>query len=147
LELEFAGHESNVAYAVALRERIDRSPDLRARVRVLGHVPPADLPPVLARWRAAWLLSEQENFGHAVITAAAEGVPTVCAPGVALAADLAAAGAGSVAAPDEAAGAMRLLLDQDSEAVGARCRAFAARFAWDRCAQELIVHLAAAAGL
>jgi glycosyltransferase involved in cell wall biosynthesis len=145
LRLELAGSASAPAFEAALRQRVERSPALAGRVRFLGHVDKARLPEVVGRWQAALLLSEQENFGHAVIAAAACGVPTVVSPGVALGADLARAGAGRVAAPGEAAAALAALLDAGPGPAEAS-RSFAASFGWDGCARSLLGHLEAAAG-
>jgi glycosyltransferase involved in cell wall biosynthesis len=110
-------------------------------VRFLGHVDKDRIPEVVGRWQAALLLSDQENFGHAVIAAAACGVPTVVSPGVGLGPALAAARAGLVAAPGEAAGALAALLDAPPAAREAGARAFAASFGWERCAADLLAHL------
>jgi D-inositol-3-phosphate glycosyltransferase len=137
VRLEFAGAISDVGYSRQLEARIARSPQLCDRVTFLGHVPRSELPRVASRWRAALLLSEQENFGHAVIDAAALGVPSVVSPGVGIGLELDRAGAGIVAAPDAAANALRRLLQDDRAQLAARCREFARRFAWPQVAADL----------
>lgn len=144
LALEFAGASSDPAYAEELRRRVAGSALLADRVRFLGHVDRARLPDVVGRWRAALLLSEQENFGHAVISAAAFGVPTVASAGVGLARDLEAAGAGVVVGPHDTAAGLARILSRDATETASACRAFAARFGWDACSRALLGHLQAA---
>lgn len=141
LRLEVAGSTSDPAFEAALRQRVERSPLLAGRVSFLGHVDKLRLPEVVGRWQAALLLSEQENFGHAVIAAAASGVPTVASPGVGLGPALLEAGAGRVAAPGQAAEALAALLDGDRAAQEGACRRFAASLGWDRCAGALLARL------
>lgn len=145
LRVEVAGSTSDPAFEASLRHRVERSPCLSGRVRFLGHVEKVNLPAVVGRWQAALLLSEQENFGHAVIAAAACGVPTVASPGVGLGPALVEAGAGHVATPERAAAALEALLDGDQAAQEVACRRFAASLSWDRCAAALLERLAAVA--
>jgi glycosyltransferase involved in cell wall biosynthesis len=145
VELEMAGSVSDQAHEARLRARVAGSAVLRERVRFLGHVARERVPEVVGRWRVALLLSEQENFGHAVIAAAAAGVPTVASPGVGVASGLEAAGAGFVVAPADAAIAVRRLLREEPEAQARACRAFARQFAWETCSQRLFAQLAATA--
>lgn len=146
LRLELAGSTSDPAYEAALRRRVEGSPVLAGRVRFLGHVDKARIPDVVGRWQAAVLPSEQENFGHAVIAAAACGVPTVVSPGVGLGPALAAAGAGRVTGPAGVAEALAAELDAAGPAAEEAARAFAATFGWEHCAADLISHLRRAAG-
>ena len=143
LELELVGNVDDPAYAKRLRDRAAASPWLGSRVRFLGHVSKDQIPGVVGWWRAAMLMSEQENFGHAVVTAAAVGVPTVVSDGVGLAPDLVRAGAGLIATPGGLSGALRRLIDGDPVHQSAACRAFAASFSWQRCSKELLGHLRA----
>lgn len=145
LRLEFAGSTSDSAYEASIRRRISSSPWLTSRVRLLGHVGREALPRTVGRWRAAMLLSDQENFGHAVITAAAMGVPTVVSPGVGLADALTAAGAGVVASAAEAGSALERLLARDADETAASCRAFAEQFTWTSCSRKLLDRLLALA--
>jgi len=144
LELELAGSVSDAGYATELRDRVQRSVVLRDRVRFLGHVEPGRVPQIVARWRTALLLSEQENFGHAVIAAAAAGTPTIVSRGVALAQALSASGAGRVvdAEPTAIASAIRAALAADRGVVRARCVAFAREFSWESCTVALFDRLA-----
>jgi len=146
LELELAGSTSDPAAEAAIRARVAASPYLSGRVRLLGHVEKRRLPEVVGRWRAALLLSQQENFGHAVIAAAALGVPTIASAGVGLAPELQQAGAGRLVAPGEASGALLQVLEGDESAQAERCRRFAGRYSRDHAAASLLQRLDAAAG-
>lgn len=145
VRMEFAGATSDEAYESRIRSRIGASPLLAPRVRLLGHVRRDRLAEVVARWRAAVLLSDQENFGHAVVTAAAMGVPSVVSPGVGLGPALVAAGAGIVAPHSGVAGALARLLDASAVELAACCQAFASQFGWDSCSRTLLRHLNAIA--
>lgn len=142
LRVEFAGASSDCAYAEELRVRVERSPLLRGRVRQLGHVAKRDLAKVVGRWSAALLLSQQENFGHAVIAAASVGTPTVVSAGVGLGRELESAGAGVVTTLEGAGDALRGLLARAGPAQVNACQAFAAHFGWDACARSLMEKLA-----
>ncbi len=142
VELEIAGAREVGDYAKSLEHRVAASPALADRVRFLGHVQRRDVAGVVARWRCALLLSEQENFGHAVVTAAAAGVPTVVSPGVGLGADLARAGAGVVAEGPGVVDGARGFLSADRESVANRCRAFAELYGWDDVGRKLHAQLA-----
>jgi glycosyltransferase involved in cell wall biosynthesis len=141
LQVEFAGTVSDRAYADELRAKIERSSLLRGRVRLLGHVEKGDLGKVVGRWSVAVLLSEQENFGHAVIAAASVGTPTVVSGGVGLGRELESAGAGMVTTIEGAQTALRLLIEDMGRARADACVAFAARYGWDACAKTLMEKL------
>jgi glycosyltransferase involved in cell wall biosynthesis len=141
LHVELAGSTSDAAYEAFLRQRVGSSTVLASRVRFLGHVGRDRLPDVVGRWRAALLLSDQENFGHAVVTAAALGVPSVVSPGVGLGPDLEARGAGIVAAPGGVPQALACLLDSDPDVLANRCTQFASSYGWDSCSRALLDHL------
>lgn len=141
LRVEFAGSANDAGYEARLKKRVSESTLLASRVQFLGHVMRDRLPEVVKRWRAALLLSDQENFGHAVVTAAAVGVPTVVSPGVGLGPDLETERAGIVASGSEVAGALARLLDGDAEALAHSCKRFASRFAWEACSTALLDHL------
>lgn len=138
LQVEFAGASNDLAYAEELRARVEGSPTLRGRVRQLGHVEKRDISRVVGRWSAALLLSQQENFGHAVIAAASVGTPTVVSTGVGLGRELERAGAGVVTTLESAGDALRGLLKNAGSAQTNACLAFAARFGWDACARSLM---------
>jgi glycosyltransferase involved in cell wall biosynthesis len=69
--LEIAGDGPEAARLRAQAEALE----LAGRVRFLGHVPPAELPEVLARADALVLPSVKESFGVVVIEALASGLP------------------------------------------------------------------------
>lgn len=146
LRMEFAGSVSDARYADLLVQRVASSPQLKDRVTFLAHVERSLLAALLSRWRVALLLSDQENLGHAVITAAAFGVPTVVSPGVGLGPALVAAGAGRVTPVQEAADALETLLVEPLDRVRGRCRAFAKMFDWPSMSERLLRHLEFATG-
>jgi glycosyltransferase involved in cell wall biosynthesis len=89
-----------------------------------------------------WVLpSDTENFGNAIVEAMAAGVPVVITPGVNLAAEIDAAGAGLVCATEPAAiaaGIASILADVGvAESLSAGGRAFAARYDWAIVAPQL----------
>lgn len=137
LTLELAGSTSDEAYRRELEDQVASSSFLRGRVAFLDHVESARVPDVVGRWRIAVLLSEQENFGHAVVTAAALGVPTVVSEGVGLGRDLERARAGRVIDPARADVAIRELLSAPQDSLASCCRRFAADYSWPRCAEAL----------
>jgi glycosyltransferase involved in cell wall biosynthesis len=76
---------------------------LSTRVRFVGHVDGEEKRRVLAEADCFVLPSAHENFGLAVAEALAAGLPVIVTPGVALAPNVTAAGAGLVAdATDDA---------------------------------------------
>lgn len=113
-----------------------------ARISFAGWI---DGPARLRALRGASLValaSEQENFGLAVVEGLAAGVPAVVTPGVDLAAEIAAAGAGWLAerTPASMAGALTTAMASADERRqhGAAARVFAARFRWDVVARQLM---------
>jgi glycosyltransferase involved in cell wall biosynthesis len=145
VELEFAGSVDDAAFERTLRGRVEASPLLRERVRFLGHVAREKVPEVVGRWRVALLLSQQENFGHAVIAAAAAGTPTVASMGVGVAAGLERAGAGLQVPAAESAWAIRQILGRDPDKVAVNCIAFASTFSEQACSTALLRELRTAA--
>jgi glycosyltransferase involved in cell wall biosynthesis len=141
VEVELAGSTSDERYERRLRAQVESSAALRGRVRFLGHVARERVPQVVGRWRAALLLSEQENFGHAVVAAAAVGVPTVASSGVGLGAAMAKAGAGIVANGAEVTGALHRLLETAPDVIASACHAFAAQYSWGSCTRALLRQL------
>ncbi|HEV2719145.1 MAG TPA: glycosyltransferase [Thermoanaerobaculia bacterium] len=100
---------------------------------------------LLRRAAALVLPSLSENFGNVVLEAMAQATPVVVTPQVGLAADVAAAGAGIVTAPESLAAALEALLADPvrGEEMGRRGRALVeARFSWDRVAAEMEEHYA-----
>ena len=86
------------------------------------------------------LPSTSENFGNVVVEAMAMQTPVIVTPGVGLAADVEAAGAGLVATQVELAAAMNLLLRDPARRaeMGRRGRALiASRFTWETVAGEM----------
>lgn len=90
------------AYVASLKARAAGA-GLGPRVLWLGHVEGARKAALLARADAFVLPSFSENFGMAAAEALAAGLPCLVGRGVALAADIARAGAGLAVAPDAAA--------------------------------------------
>jgi glycosyltransferase involved in cell wall biosynthesis len=138
LEVEFAGGLVDPAYERQLRQQVERSALLSGRVRFLGHVPHEQIASVVQRWRVAMLLSEQENFGHSVVTTAAMGIPTLVSTGVGVGPQLAAAGAGTVVEQHRVADVLESFLTAPPEAHREPCLAFARQFGWDACARGLL---------
>ncbi len=88
------------------------------------------------------LTSDSENFGNAVLEALAQETPVVLTPGVGVAAEVAAAGAGVITtdAPQEIARTIAALLDDPSalRTMGAKGRALVIeRFSWDTVAAPM----------
>lgn len=109
------------------------------RLRVLGHVPEADLRSLYAGADVFCLPSLHEGFGLPVLEAMAQGTPVVCSDVPALrevAADAA------VLVPPLDAGAWAAALDallgdgQRRSTLGVRGRARARLFSWERCVTE-----------
>jgi glycosyltransferase involved in cell wall biosynthesis len=101
VELTIAG-EGDARYRAEL-EAMAQALDLASRVRFVGHVDGDAKRRALADADCFILPSAHENFGIAVADALGAGLPVIVTPGVALAPQVAAAGAGLVAdATDEA---------------------------------------------
>ncbi|HEX8153940.1 MAG TPA: glycosyltransferase, partial [Thermoanaerobaculia bacterium] len=86
------------------------------------------------------LPSTSENFGNVVVEAMAMETPVIVTPGVGLAADVEASGAGLVATQVELGAAMNLLLGDPARRaeMGRRGRALvASRFTWETVAGEM----------
>ena len=85
--------------------------------------------------------SAQENFGLSVVEAMAAGVPALVTPGVNLAREIEAAGAGWVVPHDAAALAARLrgIMTDAADCVvrGTAARGLAERFRWSECVRQL----------
>ncbi len=111
------------------------------RVYLTGVVNGAERQAALAAADVWVLPSDTENFGNAIVEAMAAGVPVVVTPGVNLADEIAAAGAGLVATTEPGAIAAQIgaLLDDADMArrVAAAGRAFAARYDWSVVAPQL----------
>ena len=111
------------------------------RVMLTGVVNGPDRHAALAAADVWALPSDTENFGNAVVEAMAAGVPTVITPGVNLAAEIDAAGAGLVCATEPAAiaaGIDSILADAAvAESLSIGGRAFAARYDWAVVAPRL----------
>jgi glycosyltransferase involved in cell wall biosynthesis len=136
-ELEIAGAGEDEA---RLRQ-IAASLGVAARTRWLGHVGDDGKRELFARADVLAFPSSDENFGLAVAEAMAAGRAVVVSPGVALSADIRAAGAGEVCAPGGLADTLRSLLHDGPRR--ARLAAAAkhlaqARWSWPRIAGETI---------
>jgi glycosyltransferase involved in cell wall biosynthesis len=129
LQLTVAGG-GDPAYARALRER-GQALGLHARVRWLGHVAGEAKRRAFEEADFFVLASHAENFGIAAAEALAHGLPCVLATGVAIAGEVAAAGAGLAVAPqpDAIAAGLKLMMPPGTRA---SMSALARRLAHDR---------------
>ncbi len=112
------------------------------RVTFAGPVGGEEKDELLRRASVLVLPSMSENFGNVVLEAMAVETPVVVTPGVGLAPDVAAAGAGLVSdgAPQPLAAAIASILNDrvTAEAMGRRGRALVeSRFTWERVAAEM----------
>lgn len=113
---------------------------VRGRVRLVGHASGAEKARILAGCSAFVLASlHSENFGVAVLEAAAAGAPLVVSRSVGLAEDVVESGAGRSADLDPAsfAEAIESVLESDRLELARRSRALAARFAWGSVAGRI----------
>ncbi len=128
------------SYVASLR-RLAASGAACGRIEFPGWVDGDRRMAVLRSARVFALPSQQENFGIALAEAMASGLPAVVTPGVNLANDLTAEGAGwlSDRRPDAIADTLRLALasDEDIARRRAAARQFAERFRWTRVAEAL----------
>ena len=113
-----------------------------SRVTFAGEVLGEEKQELLSRADVLVLPSLSENFGNVVLEAMACATPVIVTPGVGLAADLRASGAGLVAEGDPASLALaieRVLSDAELRAeMGRRGRALVeSRFTWARVAAEM----------
>jgi glycosyltransferase involved in cell wall biosynthesis len=139
--LDVAG-EGDPAYLQLLQEQV-RHLGLASRIRWCGFVAGAAKAHLLAQ--ADWFVlpSASENFGIAAAEALAAGTPVILSPGVAVASDVAAAGAGLVCDPDPAALSQALAhaLQAPSRSMVDAARQLAAdRYSWPAIAAELEHH-------
>ena len=137
-DLAIAG-DGEPRYVAALQERA-RGLGLGARCRWLGFVTGE------AKWRALaaadWyvLPSAAENFGIAAVEALAAGTPVILSPQVAVAADVARAGAGLVSASDPEALALTLANALERPSLSRRAAALnlaETDFSWSTIALQL----------
>jgi glycosyltransferase involved in cell wall biosynthesis len=130
--LDIAGNGDS-AYVAQLRRLAEAGP-ARSRIVFHGWVQGEQRTALFRRASVFALPSHQENFGIAIVEAMANGVPVVVSPGVNLAADIHAHGAGWVVTRDLAAwrDALRSAMG-DSHELGRRgeqARQLAERFRW-----------------
>jgi glycosyltransferase involved in cell wall biosynthesis len=147
-ELVVAG-DGDPAYVASLQERARRGP-ARRRISFRGWLASGEKTMLLKSSHLFVLPSEQENFGLSVAEAIACGVPVVVTPGVNLAPEIEARGAGWVTAKDAASlmATLREAMASDSERQrrGQAARALAQRFRWSAVADELGRFYASAIG-
>lgn len=129
-------------YVTSLRARCDAL-GLGSSVEWLGHVEGAEKDRCFAEAWVFALPSHGENFGISVAEALARGVPCVLTPGVAIASDVQAAGAGVVCdgTPETLAPTLNGLLDDaDRRRAMARAALTLARMRWspEAMAQRLL---------
>lgn len=144
LTLLIAGpDEGEGAPSRALAERLG----VERHLVFAGALPPAEVGAALALATLFVLPSASENFGLAVVEALSAGVPAVLSPGVAIAAELAAAGAAVVVPQAELAPALIALLEDPArrETLAAAGRRAVAGYSWDAAARALCDHYAALA--
>lgn len=139
------------AYEYHLRAEVQRL-GLADRVTFVGFARGDAKRALLAEASVFALPSHRENFGIAVVEALAAGLPAVVSPGVDIGGDLAAAGAGTVAArtPEATAEAIAALLSrpEQARAMGAQGRTFVERaFAPEVVGRQLLHLYREAAGL
>ncbi|MEO7190497.1 MAG: glycosyltransferase [Vicinamibacterales bacterium] len=86
------------------------------------------------------LPSHQENFGFALVEAMASGVPVIASPGVNLAGDILAAGAGWVADRETFVDGLGQAMSSQTEcrSRGRAARSYADQFRWARVGEQLI---------
>jgi len=112
-----------------------------ARIRFAGWVEGQEKQDLLRRAALFAMPSLDENFGVSLIEALAAGVPAVLSPGVHLANDVAAAGAGWIVGPDRASigrGLAEAMADAgERDTRGRAAAAFAQAFAWPHIASQL----------
>jgi glycosyltransferase involved in cell wall biosynthesis len=124
-------------------ESLSQSLGLSAQVEFVGHVDGEAKRAAFAQADVFVLPSAHENFGIAVAEALAAGLPVIVTPGVALATNVADAGAGLVvnATEDAVASALRWAAENPAALVemGERARWLARRdFSWDTSCARLV---------
>jgi glycosyltransferase involved in cell wall biosynthesis len=133
--------DGDVAYVRDLK-RLAANGAAAARIDFPGWVSGAEKAALLRRASLFACPSEQENFGVAVVEAMADEVPVLVSPGVNLAPDIAAAGAGWIAERNAASFPRVLeaiLNDRPARlARGQAAASLARRFTWDRSVDALV---------
>lgn len=136
--LVIAGGEG---WGETLGDRLARELAAQGRLRLLGHVPDADLAPLTARCAAFAYVSLYEGFGLPVLEAMAAGAPLVVS---ATTATIETAGEAAIAVDPLdvaaiAAGLLRLSEDADhARQLALQGLARASQFSWDRTVDRLI---------
>jgi len=139
--LHIAG-DGDPAYLQELREHT-QSLGIAAQVRWHGFVEGAAKQALLHQAHWFVLPSASENFGIAAAEALIAGTPVLLSPGVALAADVQAAGAGVIAEPilDALTAALERCLQPPTAAMGLAARQLAEhRYSWPAISRQLIEH-------
>jgi glycosyltransferase involved in cell wall biosynthesis len=133
--------DGDTAYVRDLK-RLAANGSAAARIDFPGWVSGVEKAALLRRAALFASPSEQENFGVAVVEAMAEGVPVLVSPGVNLAPDIAAAGAGWIAERNPASFPRVLeaiLHDRPARTTrGLAAQELARQFSWDRSLDALI---------
>ena len=127
-------------------EALARSLDLGERVRFLGFVSEAEKLALLRRSWAVALASPKEGWGLTNVEAEACGTPVVASDSPGIRESVRHGETGFLVRHGDVAGlaaAMERLASSPAlvEQMGARARAFAETFTWDRCARETEAHL------
>jgi glycosyltransferase involved in cell wall biosynthesis len=143
VQLVLVGAEPEANYATAVRRAVDES-GLAGRVRILGHVPSDDLPPLYAAASMFLFPSTCESFPNILLEALASGAPTLTSNMCSMP-EIATNGADyfDPRSPDELASRILSLWNAPTRrtALALAGVARAQQFSWNRMAEELLLLL------